>query len=159
LLILSAIENARAAFQQAMARTRPPHHLTTHCIPERAMGARRTNREPAWRVNPYSSPRAPQPFRQRQRIATMSDLNLKTSAGKGVVMHTRSATPQSLVLDLLSRVEAVTMEEMAEQLPELNWSMLFQTIDALSRNGMVELRRKGFQYELRTRASALIETA
>lgn len=66
--------------------------------------------------------------------------------------------PEALILDQLSRVNALTMEEMTFQLPELSWSTLFQTIDALSRSGLVELRQKGFQYELRIRTSAMVET-
>jgi DNA-binding transcriptional ArsR family regulator len=89
----------------------------------------------------------------------MSSLKSEKSTGKGAVMSHHLIGPETLILERLSRADVVTMEELTTQLPELSWSTLFQTIDVLSRSGMVELRRKGFQYELRIRTSAMVETA
>jgi DNA-binding MarR family transcriptional regulator len=57
---------------------------------------------------------------------------------------------ERLVLDVLGRSDSLTIEQLTAQLPELSWSTLFQAIDSLSRKGTIVLRRKGFEYELRT---------
>lgn len=67
------------------------------------------------------------------------------------------ATRESLVLDMLHRHDSLTIEEITAMLPELSWSELFQTVDALSRKGAICLRRKGFGYELRARPQQGIE--
>ena len=57
---------------------------------------------------------------------------------------------ESLVLDVLRSADSLTMEQMIEQLPQVSWSELFHTVDALSRRGAIILRRRGFEYELRS---------
>lgn len=59
------------------------------------------------------------------------------------------AVAESLVLEMLTRADSLTIEQLTVQLPELSWSELFQAIDSLSRKGTILLQRKGFQYELR----------
>jgi hypothetical protein len=66
---------------------------------------------------------------------------------------------EDLILDLLNRVGSLTIEQMTAELPELAWNEVFQTIDSLSRRGVIILRRKGFQYELRARNEAIMTTA
>ena len=62
---------------------------------------------------------------------------------------------ESLVLHVLHSADSLTMEQMIEQLPQLSWSELFHTVDALSRRGAIILRRRGFECELRSCASHL----
>ena len=61
-----------------------------------------------------------------------------------------SSRSEALVLGALQGLEPnpITMERIAELIPELSWNELFQAVDALSRRGDVVLRRKGFAYEL-----------
>lgn len=58
---------------------------------------------------------------------------------------------EGLILDLLNQSDWLTIEQMTARLPELTWNELFHTVDALSRNGTIILRRRGFQYELHSR--------
>jgi hypothetical protein len=51
-----------------------------------------------------------------------------------------------LVLAALHSAEPMTMEHIAERIPELSWNELFHAVDAMSRRGDVMLRRKGFAY-------------
>ena len=57
-------------------------------------------------------------------------------------------TIESLVLDLLTVQGPLTIDELVQRLPSLNWSSIFRAVDALSRRGDVFLRQKGFQYEI-----------
>ena len=68
-------------------------------------------------------------------------------------MSSHVATREDLVLDVLHRHDILTIEQITAMLPELSWSELFQTVDALSRKGAICLRRKGFEYELRAQLS------
>jgi hypothetical protein len=57
---------------------------------------------------------------------------------------------ETLILDVLqSTREPLTMDEILARLPELKWSEVFLTVDALSRRGDILIQRKGFDYELR----------
>jgi DNA-binding transcriptional ArsR family regulator len=58
---------------------------------------------------------------------------------------------EELILELLQQSDWLTIEQLTARLPELTWNELFQTVDALSRNGAIILRRRGFQYELHRR--------
>jgi hypothetical protein len=40
------------------------------------------------------------------------------------------------------------LDQMVEEMPALSWNQIFQTVDALSRRGVISLRRRGFNYEL-----------
>jgi len=66
-------------------------------------------------------------------------------------MPRHSIHSETLVLDLLHKAGSLTIDQMTAKLPELSWSELFETIDALSRRGTIILQRRGFQYELRAR--------
>ena len=59
------------------------------------------------------------------------------------------STPESHVLDLLGDGQFRSLEELLEEAPEFRWAELFIVIDRLSRNGMVELRRKCLTYWVR----------
>lgn len=59
-----------------------------------------------------------------------------------------SSVQDSLVLGALESGESLTIEQVIASLPELTWNEVFSTIDRLSRNGTITLRREGFSYEL-----------
>ena len=53
------------------------------------------------------------------------------------------------ILNLLSDGLTHSLEEVIQALPEMSWAQLFTAMDALSRRGDVELRRRRFTYTLR----------
>ena len=56
--------------------------------------------------------------------------------------------PDSLILDLLrSTSTPLTFEQIIAQLPELSWNQVFLGVDALSRQGDIILKRRGFEYQ------------
>ena len=57
--------------------------------------------------------------------------------------------PESLVLAVLDKTDFLTIEQLAEKLPELTWSQLFKIVDDLSRREAIILRRQGFTYDLK----------
>jgi hypothetical protein len=57
-------------------------------------------------------------------------------------------TNESLVLQLLAGRAVLTIDELVLCLPSLSWNAVFHAVDALSRRGVITLRRKGFQYEV-----------
>ena len=66
-------------------------------------------------------------------------------------MSQPSSQSEALVLGALQGLKPnhpITMERIAELIPELSWNELFHAVDTLSRRGDVVLRRKGFAYEL-----------
>jgi DNA-binding GntR family transcriptional regulator len=56
--------------------------------------------------------------------------------------------PEGLVIGLLHPGEALTMDQVAERLPQLTWNQLFQAVDTLSRQGAIALHQRGRQYEI-----------
>ncbi len=56
--------------------------------------------------------------------------------------------PQMLVTEAVRRLTPVRLEELTESLPQLTWNQVFQAVDALSRSGVILLRRRGFEYEV-----------
>jgi two-component SAPR family response regulator len=61
-------------------------------------------------------------------------------------MFQHPSRSEDLVLKALQINEALSLEQIAERVPDLNWNDLFQAVDALSRRGDLILRRKGFAY-------------
>ena len=55
---------------------------------------------------------------------------------------------EALVLQHLQTARPVILDQLVEDTPELSWNQIFQTVDALSRRGIISLRRRGFEYEL-----------
>ncbi len=53
-----------------------------------------------------------------------------------------------LVIQHLEMARPVILDRIVEDIPELSWNQIFQTVDALSRKGVISLRRRGFNYEL-----------
>lgn len=57
--------------------------------------------------------------------------------------------PEQLILTVLHETDVITLDRLVAQLPELTWNQVFQAVDALSRRGVILLRRRGYQYEAR----------
>ena len=59
--------------------------------------------------------------------------------------------PETLILQLLSSCRgSLTFEQMIAHLPpQLTWNQIFLTVDRMSRQGHVMLRRRGYEYEVR----------
>lgn len=59
-----------------------------------------------------------------------------------------ASPPEQLILEVLRSGQTFTVEEIIEKVPDLSWGQLFFAMDALSRRGDVQLRRRDFSYEL-----------
>jgi hypothetical protein len=55
---------------------------------------------------------------------------------------------EALVMQHLETAHPVVLDRIVENIPELSWNQIFQTVDTLSRKGVISLRRRGFNYEL-----------
>lgn len=55
---------------------------------------------------------------------------------------------EEALLEVLSTVESLSLEQVIAQLPEFGWNEIFQAIDSLNRRGLIRLRRRGFDYEV-----------
>ncbi len=58
---------------------------------------------------------------------------------------------EELLLTVLREIDSISLEHLVARLPELTWNQVFQTIDALSRRGVILLQRRGFEYEVKAR--------
>jgi DNA-binding MarR family transcriptional regulator len=65
---------------------------------------------------------------------------------------------EALVLQRFHQAGCLTIEQLAAELTELTWSELFHTIDSLSRNGVIVIRRKGFTYEIHQHLPQTVST-
>lgn len=66
---------------------------------------------------------------------------------------------EELVLDALRSSDILTFEQLSIKLPELTWNQLFHIVDGLSREGEINLRRRGYEYELQKGSSSAIREA
>lgn len=63
-------------------------------------------------------------------------------------MAMKISFPEALVLNVLHSDGPLTMEELLGKLSQLSWNQVFCAVDALSRNGKLQLRRTNFDFEL-----------
>ncbi|MCP9442518.1 MAG: hypothetical protein NNA20_07980 [Nitrospira sp.] len=56
---------------------------------------------------------------------------------------------EARILTLVHARGTISLEELLSCLPEWTWSQVFTSVDALSRQGAICLRRRNFEYELR----------
>ncbi len=57
---------------------------------------------------------------------------------------------EAKILTVVVEQRCILLEEVLTRLPELTWTQVFAIVDELSRRGLICLRRRGFEYELRT---------
>lgn len=53
------------------------------------------------------------------------------------------------LLAIVQERRQIQLEELLSYLPEFTWNQIFSLVDELSRRGVIRLRRRGFEYELR----------
>ena len=63
-----------------------------------------------------------------------------------------ASSDETRVLAVLGQTDFLTIEQLVEQLPELTWNQLFHILDDLSRRDAIVLRRRGFEYDVKTRS-------
>lgn len=56
---------------------------------------------------------------------------------------------EAKILAVVQERRHILFEHLTARLPELTWNQVFATVDELSRRGLICLRRRGFEYELR----------
>lgn len=55
---------------------------------------------------------------------------------------------EARILTIVHTRGTISLEELLSCLPEQTWSQVFTSVDALSRQGAICLRRRNFEYEL-----------
>jgi hypothetical protein len=63
-----------------------------------------------------------------------------------------SQSSATKLLTLVQERQRISLEELPACLPELTWNQVFLLVDELSRQALIRLQRRGFEYELRTLA-------
>jgi len=53
------------------------------------------------------------------------------------------------LLAIVHERRQIQLEELISYLPEFTWNQVFSLVDGLSRQGLICIRRRGFEYELR----------
>jgi Golgi nucleoside diphosphatase len=53
------------------------------------------------------------------------------------------------LLALVQERQCIQLEELLACFPELTWNQVFSLVDELSRQALICLQRRGFEYELR----------
>ena len=54
------------------------------------------------------------------------------------------------LLAIVQERKCIPLEELLTCLPELPWNQVFSIVDKLSRQAVIRLHRRGFEYELRS---------
>lgn len=57
--------------------------------------------------------------------------------------------PATKLLAIVQERRCIRLEELLVCCPELTWNQVFSLVDTLSRQAMIRLQRRGFDYELR----------
>ena len=63
-------------------------------------------------------------------------------------MNIASGCIESKILVIVHERGSIVMEKLLSCLPESTWNQVFTSVDELSRQGTICLRRRGFDYEL-----------
>jgi hypothetical protein len=53
------------------------------------------------------------------------------------------------LLTIVQERQSILLEELLAYFPELTWNQVFSLVDGLSRQALICLHRRGFEYELR----------
>lgn len=69
-------------------------------------------------------------------------------------MKTTSDCIEAKILAIVHERGSIVMEKLLPCLPESTWNQVFTSVDALSRQGAICLRRRGFDYEIWAPASS-----
>jgi len=71
-------------------------------------------------------------------------------------MTTAAEHTESKILALVSERRCITLEEIPACLPDSTWNQVFASVDKLSRQGAINLQRRGYAYELRALTPQII---
>jgi len=63
-------------------------------------------------------------------------------------MNTAVEHTEAKILAIVHKQGSIVLEKLLPCLPESTWNQVFTSVDALSRQGAICLRRRGFDYEL-----------
>lgn len=63
-------------------------------------------------------------------------------------MNTAAEHTEAKILTIVQERGSIVLEKLLPCLPESTWNQVFTSVDALSRQGAICLRRRGFDYEL-----------
>jgi hypothetical protein len=69
-------------------------------------------------------------------------------------MNTAAEHTEAKILAIVRERGSIVMEKLLPCLPESTWNQVFTSVDALSRQGAICLRRRGVDYELWVPASS-----
>ena len=62
---------------------------------------------------------------------------------------------EAKILAVVQEQQRIVLEQLVASHPELMWNQVFSIVDGLSRRGAINLRRRGFEYELRACVSSI----
>jgi hypothetical protein len=63
-------------------------------------------------------------------------------------MNAVTGYTEAKILAIVQERGSIVLETLLSCLPESTWNQVFTSVDALSRQGTIRLRRRGFDYEL-----------
>jgi hypothetical protein len=63
-------------------------------------------------------------------------------------MTTAAALTEARILAIVHKRGSILLEQLPSCLPGSTWNQVFLSVDALSRQGAVRLRRRGWDYEV-----------
>ena len=69
-------------------------------------------------------------------------------------MNTAAEHTEAKILAIVQERGSIVLETLLSCLPESTWNQVFTSVDALSRQGAICLRRRGFDYELWAQSSS-----
>lgn len=58
------------------------------------------------------------------------------------------------LLAIVHERRQIQLDELLSYLPEFTWNQVFSLVDELSRQGLICIRRRGFEYELQASSFA-----
>ncbi len=59
------------------------------------------------------------------------------------------------LLAIIQEWRQIRLDELLASPPEFTWNQVFSLVDELSRRGLICLRRRGYDYELRTASNSI----
>ncbi len=59
------------------------------------------------------------------------------------------------LLAIIQERRQIRLDELLASPPEFTWNQVFSLVDELSRRGLICLRRRGYDYELRTASNSI----
>jgi len=67
-------------------------------------------------------------------------------------MNSITNPDEAKILAVVQGQRSILLDQLLAELPELTWNRVFAVVDELNRRGVICLRRRGVEYELRVRS-------